>query len=351
MRILVYGAGAVGSYLGGSLLQHGHEVTLVVRPAAGEILSLGGLEVVQPAGAFRVFPQVVTEIGQAFLDRLSYNVVLLAMKSYDLEPAIDPLLEACPELPALITLQNGIGLEEQVMARVPAGRVVAGSLTTPIRRDTLGRVVVERAGRGLALAPTEAGQQIGKWTQLFAAAGIPTQQVSDFQAMKWSKALLNMIGNATAAILGRHPSAIYRYRPTFDLEVDMLQETLRVMRQLHLKVIDLPGAPARKLSFALRFLPRVLLQRVLSGVVAGGRGNKMPSFYLDLQAGCKQNEVRYHNAAVARAGCDLDIPVPVNAMLGNTLMDIVARRTDWAEFREDPARLLAEAERYRTQKG
>ncbi len=350
MRFLVLGAGAVGGYLGGCLLRQGHEAVLLVRPEAAAELKPAGLAVVAPGGSFQVQPSAVTSLEQAFSANWSYNAVLLATKSYDLEPALDGLLAMCPEPPPLITLQNGIGLEELVMQRVPPGRLIAGSLTTPIRKDGPGRIVVERENRGLALAPTATGQDISEWVSLFADAGVPTQGVADYRAMKWSKALLNMIGNASAAILDQHPGEIYRNRATFDLEVDMLRETLAVMRRLRLGVLDLPGAPAGRLALGLRYAPRLLLQRVLSRLVASGRGQKMPSFYLDLQAGRRQNEVRYHNVAVAQKAAELGLAAPVNAALGATLMAIAGGEIEWAEFRGRSARLLAEVDSYRRRK-
>jgi 2-dehydropantoate 2-reductase len=350
MRLLILGAGAVGGYLGGCLLRQGHEVVLLVRPEAAAEIEVAGFSIVSPGGSFQVQPSVVTGVEQAFSGGQRYDAILLATKSYDLEPALDQLLAVRPEPPLLITLQNGIGLEELVMQRVTPERLVAGSLTTPLRKDRPGQIVVEREDRGLALAPVVAGQDISQWVKLFADAGVPTQGVADYRAMKWSKALLNMIGNASAAILDRHPGEIYRERATFDLEVDMLRETLVVMRRLRLPVLDLPGAPAGRLALGLRYAPRFVLQRVLTRLVAGGRGQKMPSFYLDLRAGRRQNEVRYHNVAVAQKAAELGVAARVNAALGATLMAIAGGDVEWAEYRGKPARLLAEVDSYRGRK-
>ncbi len=320
---------------------------MLVRPGVVAELETAGLSIVSSAGDFRVQPVVVSAIEQAFLGDQRFDAVLLATKSYDLEQALDQLLVACPEPPLLITLQNGIGLEELVMQRVASDRLVAGSLTTPLRKDGPGRIVVERQDRGLALAPTVAGQDISRWVKLFADAGVPAQGVADYRAMKWSKALLNMIGNAGSAILDRPPGEIYRRRDTFDLEVEMLRETLAVMSRLRLPVLDLPGAPAGRLALGVRYAPRPLLQPVLTRLVAGGRGRKMPSFYLDLQAGRRQNEVRFHNLAVAQKAAELGLAAPVNAALGTILMAIAGGEVAWDEYRGRPERLLAEVDKYR----
>jgi 2-dehydropantoate 2-reductase len=238
-------------------------------------------------------------------------------------------------------------LEEIVADQVGSGLVVAGSLTTPVSRESPERITVERADRGLALAPTTPDQKTARWIRLFEAGGINTAGVKEHRALKWSKALLNMIGNASAAILNRHPSMIYKHRPTFDLEVEMLKEAVAVMKNLKIDVVDLPGTPTKRLTRSLRMVPRGILQSILSGMVAEGRGNKMPSFHMDVVAGRKKNEVLYHNVAVAKAGRQAGVPTPVNAALGDTLMGIVRGELDWDEFQGSPQRLIAEVERYR----
>lgn len=347
MRVLVYGAGAVGSYLGGALANAGAQVTMVARPVSANILNEKGLRVQTPRDQFHVEPRVVASVRQAFLDDAEYDVILLTMKSYDLADSLNPLLAFCPQPPPLITLQNGIGLEDYVIKQLGPGRVIAGSLTTPVSRIAPDHIVVERDNRGLALAPTERAQKIGPWINLFRQAGIETIGIRHYQSMKWSKALLNMIGNATSAILNRHPSVIYKYRPTFDLEVDMLKETLAVMRRLKLKVVDLPGTPATRLARALNFVPRALTQSILAGMVAEGRGNKMPSFHLDVVSGRKQNEVLYHNVAVAEAGRSVGVPTPVNEVLGHILLQIVQGEVDWDEYQGQPQHLVAQVKRHR----
>ena len=136
MKILVYGAGAVGSYLGATLVNHGHEVTFITRPVAAQILTEIGLTVKHPDGRYKIQPHVVSSVRQAFLNDEIYDVILLTMKSYDLEEALNPLLAFCPQVPPIITLQNGIGLEEMVADQVGSGLVVAGSLTTPVSRES-----------------------------------------------------------------------------------------------------------------------------------------------------------------------------------------------------------------------
>lgn len=349
MNILVYGAGAVGSYLGACLVHSGHEVTLVTRIVAAEAIAKSGLRLSYPtASDLLVRPHTVTALRQAFLDDARYDLILFAVKSYDVEEALNPFIAFAPRpYPPILTLQNGIGIEEVVLEALDGAEVVAASLTTPVSRLTPDHVRVEHEDRGLALAPTHKKQDIGPWVSLFKEAQIHCLRVGDYRSMKWSKALLNMLGNAASAILNRHPGAIYKVARTFDLEMEMLQEALEVMKRRKIKVVDLPGTPATRLSLAVRRLPNFMVKPVLSRLVAEGRGDKMPSFHVDLSNGRHKSEVLYHNGAVAAAAYELGIPAPVNRAYTDILLKLARREMNWKAFDGNPQRLVEEVDKYR----
>jgi len=349
MKILVYGAGAVGSYLGARLAHQGHEVTLVARIVAAEAIAKSGLRLSLPAGPdLLVTPHTVTALRQAFLNDRQYDLLLMAVKSYDVEEALNPLIAFSPRpYPTVLTLQNGIGIEELIVDALESENVVAGSLTTPVSRLTPAHIRLEHADRGLALAPTHKKQNIAPWVRLFDEAGVVCQRVKYHRSMKWSKALLNMLGNATAAIINRHPGAVYKHAGTFDLEMEMLQEALAVMKRLKIRVVDLPGTPTTRLALAVRRLPNFMVKPILTRIVAEGRGEKMPSFHVDLSNGRSKNEVLFHNGAVAAAAGELGLSAPVNRALSDILIKLARREVDWKVYDGNPQRLLAEVERYR----
>jgi 2-dehydropantoate 2-reductase len=167
--------------------------------------------------------------------------------------------------------------------------------------------------------------------------------------MKWSKAMLNMVGNATAAILNRHPKIVYDYGPTFRLEMAMIKEMVKVMDKRSIKTVALPGASARKLVLAVLWLPEVILQPVLTRIVAQGRGDKLPSFQLDLTAGKTDSEVLFHNGAVAEAGRSLGVPTPVNAALNDILLKLARKELGFEDFNGKPKHLVLEVRKYRGQ--
>ena len=346
MDILIYGAGAVGGYLGARLAQQQHNVTLIAREVMANLISETGLEVTEDGERVVTHPTAVTSVAQAFKDGQQYDLIILAMKAYDINSSIDPLIAFCPEPRMILTTQNGIGIEKGLIKQFGAEHVIAGSFTLPIRKETTTQLVAERSDGGICLAPTQPKQDIKQWARLFKEAGLETELYKEYESMKWSKALLNIIANATSAILNRRPGLIYRSDPIFDLEIKMLKEALAVMKAAGHKVVDLPAVPATKLAFSVRRLPRALLKPGLTKLVADGRGDKMPSFHIDLTIGKGKSEVVYHNGAIAKVGKELGVPTPVNAALTDILWKLTLEKLDWREFNGKPSRLVQEVKRY-----
>lgn len=346
MHILVYGAGAIGGYLGAKLTAAGHNVALIGRPATAALINATGLKITDAGVTCCLSIPAFGSPAEALRAGILPELVIMGMKSYDIAAAIEPLAAVCPASAVIMGTQNGIGVETPLIECFGPERVLAGVLTVPVSKRAANELVVERANRGLGLAPTRPGQDIGRWLALLREAGIRTEQAADYRALKWSKALLNIVGNASSAILNRPPAVLYRSSIVFQLEMRMLREALAVMKAWQLPLINLPGAPAQQLAAVVRYAPRFLLQPFFTRIVVQGRGDKMPSFHIDLQADKGCSEVVYHNGAIAAAGQAVGIPAPVNLAFNNILLKLIGHELDPAEFDGNPQRLAVEVNNY-----
>ncbi|MEM7117110.1 MAG: 2-dehydropantoate 2-reductase [Chloroflexota bacterium] len=349
MKVLVYGAGAVGGYLGAKLAHQGHDVTLIVRAATAQVIQRQGLSVTEAGQTIRVQPTLVTSVAQAFAQRDEvYDLIILGMKSYDVVSAMDPLVAFCPQPKQIITTQNGIGVERPLIEQFGADRVIAGSFTIPINKETNHQLVATRTDCGFALAPTADGQDVRPWQSLFSDADIKTVRLKNYLAMKASKALLNITANATSAILNRPPATIYKSDLMYDLEIKMIKEALAVMDAAGWKVVDLPGPSISGFVTGVKRLPRFIFKPILTKRVVSGRGDKMPSFYLDLSSGKGKSEVVFHNGAIARLGEEHGVSTPVNQALTDILLQLTREEVDWREYDGRPKRLAARVRKYET---
>ena len=338
--ILVIGAGAVGSFLAWTLAGGGEEVQLLRRHGAPgartERLIAGG-----PTGAGEA--RQVGVAGSPESVAGAPELILLAVKMPDLAGAIETAA-AWPDA-TLLAVQNGVGADALLLARRQSGGLIAGSLTTSVER--VGEGTIQRLSRGgIVLAPVrgEVSGIIDGLVRAFAAGGLRARASGNSAALRWSKLLVNLMGNATGAIVDIDPMAVYRDRGLFRLERSQLAEALAVMDGLHLRPIKLFGADTRLLQLAAR-LPRPLVQPVLIWVVAAGRGGKRPSLHLHLDAGSgAPTEVAWLNGAVAAAAIELGGLAPVNARLAKLVEACNQDPERRAWFRGRPDRLTEAVE-------
>ncbi|MFN2134773.1 MAG: ketopantoate reductase family protein, partial [Candidatus Promineifilaceae bacterium] len=180
MRILVYGAGAIGGYLGARLLHSGHEVVMLDRLDMVDAINQEGIIVDEAGEQIHVRPAAVGSLADAMRLGSRFDLILMGLKSYDLPAALMELAAHDGVGETFLTVQNGIGIEEPFVDQFGAKRVVAGSLTTPVSKRSPLHLVVERSDRGLGLAPTQAGAAIKPWIDMFQQAGIDTAGMSNY---------------------------------------------------------------------------------------------------------------------------------------------------------------------------
>jgi 2-dehydropantoate 2-reductase len=124
MRILVVGAGAIGGYFGGRMLQTGRDVTFLVRPRRAAELADAGLVIKSPNGDVTLKSPPAVQA-----DQLSekFDVVLLSCKAFDLDDAIKSFAAAVGPHTAIVPLLNGM-LHLDVLDRKFGGERVLGGL-------------------------------------------------------------------------------------------------------------------------------------------------------------------------------------------------------------------------------
>jgi 2-dehydropantoate 2-reductase len=338
MKILVMGAGAIGCFVGGSLAAAGQQVTLVGRPPLMEKIARDGLTLRWPnQPAQTVFPATATTLPKD----ADYDFILLTVKAPDTAQAVKDL-SGLTHHTHIVSLQNGIGNEEQLAAAFGSEQVIAGTITIPIQTPAPGVIEVSKAKGGLGLAALHPGQPVQQLAEALNQAGLTTQVYEDYKAMKWSKLLLNIVTNASSAILDLPPAAIIAQPDLFDLEIKALQEGVAVMKAQGIGAVKLPGYPVDWLARLLsaRWLPQAITRALLRPSMAGGRGTKMPSLHIDLAAGRSTSEIDVLNGAIVEAGQKFGVATPVNRALTEILSGLVSGQIKWVEYQNQPERLI-----------
>ncbi len=332
-RVLVLGAGAIGQWLGGLLAWSGAEVTVLARPPHLEALRAKGIRI---EGAPEDIPlRVLSSLEELSGETRDFDWLILAVKTFAVEAALAQARESGLEPTRVLTLQNGLGSEDLVAQAFGPERTFVGSVTRAVACPAPGVLRPGPRG-GLALAPLVPRGQSGDLSERLEALGLPVTLLADSASMKWSKLLLNMVANASCAILDLTCRQLLADRALFGVEIRALLEALRVMEQSRIAVVDLPGYPVRALARAVRWLPEALAFPLLGRKMASGRGDKPPSLLLDLRAGRARTEVDWMNGAIAREASRLGLEAPVNRFLAHTLSALARRELSQETFRHRP---------------
>ena len=354
MRLLIIGAGAVGCFLGAKLGLAGHRVTLVGREHLSEAVARHGLVLVDSMGS-RTVPGIaaVTDLSMAPAGSPeNFDLALLTVKAYD-TATVAQEIAACPWMNdvrvPILTFQNGVGNEELLANLLGGDRVLSAAIDTPVSMPSPGIVQVHRERYEIGLAAVQAETVLERVCQMLRGAGFSVHVFDDHRSMKWTKLLMNMLANASSAILDWNPAQLMADPIAARLEAEAWQEALAVMAAHRIRPVNLAGYPFPLIASLARRLPAAWLSRLLRLFVSGGRGDKLPSLNLAL-AGGRRSEVAWLNGAVVEYGRALSIETPVNAVLTDELMRLSLGTDRRERFKGRPDLLgnLVEEERKRT---
>ena len=137
MRILVVGAGSTGGYFGGRLAQAGRDVTFLVRTKRAQHLQQNGLQIISPFGDVTLRPKLVTAGNLAG----PFDAVLLTVKAFSLDAALDDLGPAVGPETIILPVLNGMKHVDTIIARFGENALVGCVCMVATMIDDDGRIV------------------------------------------------------------------------------------------------------------------------------------------------------------------------------------------------------------------
>lgn len=343
MRIVVVGGGAIGLLVAGRLAQARQNVALLARASTEEALRSGKIQIVAQGQTQNIdAPAVAIEPGRLPTSFHQPDLAILCVKSYDTSQALVTLGALRPR--QILTLQNGIGNEEALADHFGAEWVLSGAMTTSVEIDSPALIRITKIG-GIGLAAVDARYlslptSVASWGDVLRTSGFVVREHPDYRALKWSKVLLNILGNAIPTILDMSVVDVFAHPQLVALERQAFLEALSVMQQQGIHPVNLPAYPVIALATAMRMLPHSILFPLLRRLVARGRGGKVPSLHADLRQRRPFSEGAYLNGGIARAAREAGLAAPLNALLWQILQAIVSGEQPWDTFRQCPEQLL-----------
>ncbi|QLH69250.1 2-dehydropantoate 2-reductase [Rhodopseudomonas palustris] len=138
MRILIVGAGAIGGYFGGRLLQLGRDVTFLVRPGRAAELTRDGLVIKSPHGDATIHNPPAVQASALTPD---YDLVVLSCKAFDLDDAIASFRGGVSPRTAILPLLNGMKHLDVLDTAFGRDRVLGGQCVIAATLDAQRHVV------------------------------------------------------------------------------------------------------------------------------------------------------------------------------------------------------------------
>lgn len=292
MRVVVVGAGAMGSSYGGLLALQGHEVGLIdTWEAHVHAINRDGLHLSGVRGD-HVIP-IRAASGPEGMGPA--DLVICFVDSNHTEQAAETARHVLAPDGFALTMQNGIGNVETLQAALGRERVLGGSSMCSAAMRGPGHAVLTHH------APTSIGATDGRETervsQLRAAleqAGFETKIVPDVMATIWTKFALNCSINAICATTGLRLGEVARLPELAAFQDRVIDEVLRVADAAGVRLTDPDLRQTVKMHCWKKFSRPSMLQHVEAG---------------------KRTEIDALNGALVREAQALGVPVPYNEAL------------------------------------
>jgi 2-dehydropantoate 2-reductase len=202
MRLLVVGAGATGGYFGARLAQAGRDVTFLVRPGRAARLRETGLRIVSPHHGDATIKPVLVTPGEI---ATTYDAVLLTVKAFQLDGAIEDLAPAIGPDTMVLPVLNGMRHMDVLAERLGAPRVAGCALKVATVLEDDGRIVQLTPLQDLAYGELD-GQATSRMQALDAfmqGAGFTARLSPVIRREMWEKwILLASLGAITCLMRG-----------------------------------------------------------------------------------------------------------------------------------------------------
>ena len=328
-RIAFMGAGALGSYVGAFLAQHGEDVTFVdMWPEHVEAMRAHGLRASGSQGDFTV-PVKALHLTEAQAIREPFDFVFIAMKSYDTEWATHFIKRHVKPQGFFVSLQNC--WNDPVIANIVGEDRQVGCIASRIEVALWEPGHVTRGGA----VGRDSGHDVFRVAE---PSGPPTPRVQNLVRMldwidgahasdnlwgeRWAKLCQNSMGNAISALSGLGTQELAQDARCRSIKIHLAKEGAQVGLALGFDVVEINSRPAKMWAEADH--GDVFEELDASLASQGGRLNWLASMAQDVSKG-RRSEVDYMNGHISCKGQEAGVPTPYNDAIVQVMHQIDQR--------------------------
>jgi len=301
MRILIVGAGAIGSVVGGFMAEHGHAVTLVGRAAHMDAIRARGLRITGIWNEHHV-SAIDARTSTDGLRAGDFDLILVTVKAYDTAHTAARIAPLADANTLVCSYQNGLGNAEAIAEHVGWERTIGARAIYGVVLREPGLVDVTVIANPTAIGtyhPATSTERVRAIAESMNATGLPTVYTDRIRTVLWNKVAYNCALNPMSALLDVPYGGL--------LDTEHTRQTMReIVHELYAvaRAMDVPLEPATPQDYV-----RHLFEDLIPPTAA---------HYASMRADFinrRRTEIDALNGAVVRFGAAHTIACPVNTLL------------------------------------
>ncbi len=317
MRILIFGAGAIGQFLGAKLANGGAQVHLVARASVVGAVNAGGMRVSELKDV-----EVSVQKGLSASELLSpgdaFDLVLLTVKGSATASSAEILSSRLAPGTPVISFQNGVENVARIRAAAPGLVALAGMVPYNVVQLAPGQI--KRTSAGVLM--TERVPITERLLQICRRAGLELELRNDMREVQWGKLLLNL-NNPINALSGQPLRAQLLDRGYRSIVASLQSEALAALKRAGIQPAKVTALPPTWIPTLLR-LPTPVFRRIAARMLKIA-DDARSSMYDDRLAG-RVTEVDDLCGAVVRLAQAQGLRAPLNAAVQKLVENAPAGR-------------------------
>lgn len=307
----VFGAGLIGSYLGGALNVKGFQTTLICR-ASAKFKFTSGLKLTDYQGHEAILPKIeVLDDEQLAAINTKINkarFLWLTVKCTGINQAVIDIAPLVDKDTIILCCQNGLGADATVKHAYPDNMVLRVMVPFNVVELSLGHYHRGSEGKLTIENTSQSTAGVSALAMSINSELLPINTTADMDALLWAKLQLNL-GNSVNALADIPVKAMLEQRAYRRVIALLMCELLQVADALNIKLPKVTAISAHKVPLVLR-LPNFIFSRVANKMLEIDP-NVRSSMWSDVSQG-KPTEIEYINGAILKHAKQLNINCPAN---------------------------------------
>jgi 2-dehydropantoate 2-reductase len=303
MKIVILGAGALGSLFGACLARAGEEVVLIAREARAKWIqehgvSVSGLENFTLPVAVSARPQ---ELRQA-------DALLVTVKTYDMETALDSVAHL--QVGSVLSVQNGLLKDEQLASRFGWDKTLGAAVHISAELLASGTVrFTANEWCSIGELPDGVSPRVEALVAALARAGIHAEAHGQIASVEWTKYVVNIAWMALAALTRLETYRIFQHPDLAWMAATLTREAAQLAARLGVPLLDKGAFSAKALREAPLAQAEANFRQVGVDLETQGATAHKVSILQDLERGRRLEFEAMFGYAV-RKGLELGISLP-----------------------------------------